>query len=59
MKCCACHGSLGLIRHRMLALTGYLVFCSKRYVDEYRKRIQEEVRKRKYQTWLQGDRNTP
>jgi hypothetical protein len=58
MRCQHCHGPFGLIRRRMLTFSGYLVFCSTSCIDEYRKRLQQEVRKRKFHDWLTRDRST-
>ena len=38
----------GLVRQRMVTFNGSLHFCSKKCFDDYRKRVQQEVRKRKF-----------
>jgi hypothetical protein len=52
MRCHWCHGPFGLLRQRLLTFSGYLSFCSRRCKQDYRKHLQQEVRKRKFQKWL-------
>jgi hypothetical protein len=56
MRCHLCYGPFGLVRHRIVTLGGSLHFCSKKCVEEYRERLQQEVRKRKFQDWLHEKR---
>lgn len=54
MKCHFCNGPLGLIRHKHLTMTGYLHFCSKRCVEDYRQNVRLEVGRRKLLSPLDG-----
>lgn len=57
-----CHhcgtGKFGLVRHRLLTLSGFLVFCSNRCKDDHRKQQQQEVRKKDFAKWLYPAKST-
>ena len=57
MKCHLCYRPFGLVRHRIVTFGGFLHFCSKKCLEEHRERLQQEVRRRKFQEWLHEKRD--
>jgi hypothetical protein len=57
MRCHLCHGRFGLVRHRLVTFGGPVQFCSKKCLEAYRERLHEEVKKRKFQAWLDENGN--
>jgi len=55
MRCHHCHGPFGLLRQKLLTFSGYLNFCSAHCKKEYRKKVQQDINKRKFLAWLQEE----
>jgi hypothetical protein len=58
MRCHHCSGPFGSVRHQLITFSGWIVFCSSRCKNDYRKRLQREIRKRKFLARFQARGST-
>jgi len=51
-RCHQCRGRFGLTRRYVLTFAGYLHFCSKECVADWRHDVEEAARSQKFCAWL-------
>ncbi len=57
-RCAHCGNTkFGLVSYRILTFNGYLVFCTKKCQNDYRKEIMEMMHKRDFYKWLANEKN--